>query len=124
PAKQQVAGSSASTPSDEVASIIEAPSNGGASTAPAAGTNTRPSAPGETTLGSILLDAQGMPIGGTLNEGADNSSKSVAPAQTDVAALTNESDVYQAAYSHVLAGDYKSAEEGFQSYITRFPKGA
>ena len=125
PAKQQDVASSSSAPSDDVAAIIGAPSDGGASNPPAqTTTGARPNAPGETTLGSILLDAQGMPIGGSLNSGADNSSASVAPQQTDVAALTNENDVYQAAYSHVLAGDYKSAETGFQSYVTRFPKGA
>lgn len=125
PAKQQVAGSSAAAPSDDVAAIIGAPSDDGAST-PSASSNTtsRPNAPSETNLGSILMDSKGMPIGGTLNSGANNSSASVAPQQTDVAALTNENDVYQAAYSHVLAGDYKAAEDGFQSYVSRFPKGA
>jgi tol-pal system protein YbgF len=124
-AEQQVAASSDNASEDDVASIIGAPSAGGASSAPPSNASSdRANAPSETTLGSILLDAQGMPIGGTLNSGVDNSSASVASQQTDVAALTNESDVYQVAYSHVLAGDYSAAETGFQSYIERFPKGA
>lgn len=136
PAKQQVAASSAPKPSDDVASIIGAPSVDGASSpqsnAPIAHRgNTATAAPGETTLGSIQLDAKGLPVGGTLNSGVNNSSASQgqppaagAAPQTNVASLSSESDVYQAAYSHVLAGDYKSAEEGFQSYISSFPKGA
>jgi tol-pal system protein YbgF len=129
---QQVAASTPSAPSDDIASIIEAPSQDGASTpaVPSAQTS-RPNAPGQTTLGTIQLDANGMPIGGTLVDGVDNSSASLpgvdvpaAPSQSTTASLTSENDVYQAAYGYVLAGDYKAAEAGFQSYITRFPQGA
>jgi tol-pal system protein YbgF len=116
---------------DDVAKIIETPPQGGASTA----------APAETTLGSIELDQSGMPVGGTINDQAKNSAglpgvSTGAPVQgrtpaatttTDpvkTAALTSESDIYQAAYGHVLAGDYKLAEEGFQDYIKGYPKGS
>ena len=121
---------------DDVARLIETPPQGGASMPPqTTGTSPRTTAaPAETTLGSIELDSSGMPIGGTLNQGANNSSGNlpgvpnsggVGPADpVNTAALTSESDVYQAAYSHVLAGDYKLAEQGFQQYIQGFPKGA
>lgn len=122
PSTQQVAASSASTPTDDVAAVIGAPSTDGASSN-SASASAPTAAPGETTLGSILLDSQGMPIGGTLNQDAQNASGPLVAPSTDIASLTNENDVYQAAYGHVLAGDYKAAEEGFQSYISRFPKG-
>ncbi|MDP9752735.1 UNVERIFIED_ORG: tol-pal system protein YbgF [Rhizobium sp. SORGH_AS260] len=88
---------------------------------------------GETTLGSIELDSKGMPIGGTLNSGANNSSGSLPGVTTgnstrktdpvNTAALTSEGDIYQAAYGHVLSGDYKLAEQGFQQYLQGYPKG-
>ncbi len=124
---------------DDVATIIETPSQGGASMggAPGAGqTATGPrnnTAPGETTLGSIELDQRGMPIGGSLNSNAQNSAgalpgvetgRSSSPDPVNTAALTSENDIYQAAYSHVLSGDYKAAEKGFEQYIQGYPKGA
>lgn len=125
--------SPATPPTDDVATIIETPPEGGASVSPSAPSNAPSSAPGETTLGSIELDSKGMPIGGTLNQGANNSSGSLpgvttgnSPRKTDpvnTAALTSESDIYQAAYGHVLSGDYKLAEQGFQQYLQGYPKG-
>ncbi|KJF66315.1 tol-pal system protein YbgF [Rhizobium nepotum] len=119
-------------PSDDVATIIETPPQGGASVSPSAPANA-PSAPAETTLGSIELDSKGMPIGGSLNQGANNSSGSLPGVTTgngsrktdpvNTAALTSESDIYQAAYGHVLSGDYKLAEQGFQQYLQGYPKG-
>ena len=124
---------------DDVATIIETPSQGGASMGgtPGAGqTATAPrtnAAPGETTLGSIELDQRGMPIGGSLNSNAQNSAgvppgvetgRSSSPDPVNTAALTSENDIYQAAYSHVLSGDYKAAEKGFEQYIQGYPKGA
>ncbi|WP_181013812.1 tol-pal system protein YbgF [Agrobacterium rosae] len=124
---------------DDVATIIETPPQGGASMggAPGAGqTATGPrtnAAPGETTLGSIELDQRGMPIGGSLNSNAQNSAgalpgvetgRSSSPDPVNTAALTSENDIYQAAYSHVLSGDYKAAEKGFDQYIQSYPKGA
>lgn len=136
---------------DDVARIIEEPSKGGSSanpghrvtvqpTAPAGNGTTAPpatagsgKAPGETVLGSIKLDKSGMPVGGTMNDGANNSaglpgvdSASPAPAADPArtAGLSSENDVYQAAYSHVLAGDYALAERGFEEYIKTHPAGA
>lgn len=126
---------------DDVATIIETPSQGGVSTGGAPSGNsgqmaTAPrsnAAPGETTLGSIELDSKGMPIGGSLNQGANNSSgalpgvesgRSPSPDPVNTAALTSENDIYQAAYSQVLSGDYKGAEQGFERYIKGYPKGA
>ncbi len=132
-AEAELPGSGAS---DDVATIIETPSQDGASGAPARSGAASGAAPGETTLGSIELDSRGMPVGGTLNSNANNSagalpgvssgttghSKGTDPVNT--AALTSESDIYQAAYSHVLAGDYKLAEQGFEQYIQGYPKGS
>lgn len=124
---------------DDVATIIETPSQDGASMGGGAGgaapnTGSRSTAaPGETTLGSIEMDSRGMPIGGTLNPNANNSSgalpgvetgRTSSPDPVNTAALTSENDIYQAAYSHVLAGDYKAAEKGFEQYIQGYPKGA
>jgi tol-pal system protein YbgF len=107
--------------SDEVARIIESPT-------PAAPGST--TAPGETTLGSIELDSQGMPTRATTNPTARNSSSlpggDTGPApvasQPQTAALANEGDAYRAAYNHVLSGDYKLAENEFNAYIASFPK--
>ncbi|MGV1915007.1 tol-pal system protein YbgF [uncultured Agrobacterium sp.] len=123
-------------PSDDVATIIGEPSSDGASVAGgAASTGPRSNAaPGETTLGSIELDSRGLPVGGTLNSNANNSAGALPgvatgsrPSGTDpvnTAALTSENDIYQAAYSHVLAGDYKQAEQGFEKYIQGYPNGS
>lgn len=123
---------------DDVATIIETPPQGGASMGGAAegataGVPRSTAAPGETTLGSIELDSRGLPIGGTLNSSANNSSgalpgvetgRTASPDPVNTAALTSENDIYQAAYSHVLSGDYKAAEKGFEQYIQGYPKGA
>ena len=125
--------SPATPPTDDVATIIETPPEGGASVSPSAPSSAPTGAPGETTLGSIELDSKGMPIGGTLNSGANNSSGSLPGVTTgsstrktdpvNTAALTSEGDIYQAAYGHVLSGDYKLAEQGFQQYLQGYPKG-
>lgn len=124
----------ATPPTDDVATIIETPPEGGASISPPASSTASTGAPGETTLGSIELDSKGMPVGGTLNQNANNSSGNLpgvatgntAARKTDpvnTAALTSEGDIYQAAYGHVLSGDYKLAEQGFQQYLQGYPKG-
>ncbi|PZP48795.1 MAG: tol-pal system protein YbgF [Agrobacterium fabrum] len=124
----------ATPPTDDVATIIETPPEGGASISPPASSTASTGAPGETTLGSIELDSKGMPVGGTLNQNANNSSGNLpgvatgntAARKTDPvnrAALTSEGDIYQAAYGHVLSGDYKLAEQGFQQYLQGYPKG-
>ncbi|MCZ7909336.1 tol-pal system protein YbgF [Agrobacterium leguminum] len=123
----------ASPPTDDVATIIETPPEGGASVSPSAPSAAPTGAPGETTLGSIELDSKGMPVGGTLNQGTNNSSANLPGVSTgnsqrktdpvNTAALTSEGDIYQAAYGHVLSGDYKLAEQGFQQYLQGYPKG-
>jgi len=65
--------------SDDITAIIETPSNDGASRGgeQTARVPQSTTAPGETTLGSIELDGRGMPVGGTLNSSANNSSGSL-----------------------------------------------
>ncbi|WP_284759364.1 tol-pal system protein YbgF [Agrobacterium sp. fls2-241-TYG-188a] len=131
---------SATGAEDDVATIIETPSQGGASmgggAAGAGQMATAPrsnAAPGETTLGSIELDSRGLPVGGSLNPNVNNSAGSLpgvetgrtsSPDPVNTAALTSENDIYQAAYGHVLSGDYKAAEKGFEQYIQGYPKGS
>ncbi|NTE55948.1 tol-pal system protein YbgF [Agrobacterium tumefaciens] len=131
--KKKAEASPGTPPTDDVATITETPPEGGASVSPSVPSNAPTSAPGETTLGSIELDSRGMPVGGTLNQNANNSSGSLPGVTTgngtrktdpvNTAALTSESDIYQAAYGHVLSGDYKLAEQGFQQYLQGYPKG-
>jgi tol-pal system protein YbgF len=139
PKKKAEADIPSAAPSDDIATIIETPSPDGASrsgTSMGGGhTATAPrsnAAPAETTLGSIELDSRGLPIGGSLNQNANNSAgklpgvetgRSSTPDPVNTAALTSENDIYQAAYSHVLSGDYKAAEQGFDKYIQDYPKG-
>ena len=122
---------------DDVARIIDAPEanqGAGPGSGPASGAG-----PGETTLGSIEFDPSGNPVGASRNQDARNSSGALpgvetgsgAPrrggGQTDpqqTASLGNENDVYQAAYGHVLSGDYQLAEREFNSYLETYPKGA
>ncbi|MBB4952577.1 tol-pal system protein YbgF [Agrobacterium vitis] len=83
-------------------------------------------APGPTTLGSIAMDSNGNPVGASLNgQTGDNAAGRVpaAPAN-ETASLGSEKDLYQVAYSHVLSGDYKSAEGEFKDFISRYPKSA
>jgi len=122
---------------DDVARIIESPSDGGTGGNQSAGGRT---APPPTTLGSIDFDQNGNPRGATRNDRANNASglpgvdagpqvpgRTPAPARTDpqqTASLGNENDAYQIAYNHVLAGDYSLAEQEFAAYIQSYPKGA
>lgn len=78
----------------------------------------------ERVLGSIELDANGMPVGATLNSTAIDQAAlpgvDTGPA-AHTGALTSEDDVYQAAYGHVLSGDYAVAETEFKDFIARYP---
>lgn len=82
----------------------------------------------QETLGSIELDNNGNPVSATINDNADNGSGTVPAAGTgatqETASLGSESEAYQAAYGHVLSGDYSLAEQEFQSYITQYPSSA
>lgn len=126
---------SATPGQDDVARIIESPDAGGRPSGTSSG------APGaaapETTLGSIEFDQKGNPIGTKRNENANNSAalpgvdtgsrkpaRSQSPDPQQTASLGSENDVYQAAYGHVLTGDYTLAEKGFADYLAAYPKGA
>ncbi len=126
---------------DELSQIIEQNPGGmsgqGASSQAPSGQGT--AAPPPTTLGSIEMDQAGMPKGATMNQGANNSSRSLPGVETgsrpstgngtagarntqQTAALGNEGEAYRAAYGHVLSGDYKIAEREFTDYIAAHPK--
>lgn len=114
------------TPNDNVGAIVD----GSTTPPPAASRQASNDAPGPTTLGAIDLDSNGNPIGATLNgttgdNGAGRAGAGGAPAAaTDTASIGSEKDLYQVGYSHVLSGDYKSAEVEFKDFITRYPKSA
>jgi tol-pal system protein YbgF len=110
---------------DDVARIIDSPSDTGAAEAPASTT-----APAPTTLGSIDFDQNGNARGASRNDAARNSAglpgveaptpRAKDPQQT--ASVGSESDAYKIAYDHVLTGDYGLAEKEFSSYISAYPK--
>ncbi|KPF46355.1 tol-pal system protein YbgF [Rhizobium sp. G187] len=117
---------------DSVAEIITDTPDAGAS-AGAATPST--GAPAEQTLGSIELDANGMPKTAILNGDAGSNSAAlpgvdsgttVAPStrNTQSASLGAEDDVYQVAYAHVLSGDYSLAESEFRDFINAYPSSA
>jgi len=124
----------ASAPTDSVAEIITQPpaETGGSGTS-------------ERTLGTLDLDAGGRPIATSRNETAVDSSalpgvdapsasqdtasapipdtSTPAPSSSgEVASLGSENDVYQAAYGHVLSGDYTVAENEFRQFISQYPQ--
>jgi tol-pal system protein YbgF len=87
-------------------------------------------------LGSIRFDENGNPIGADTNPsldqsasiGNDNSLPGVdsglpAASERATASLDNPDDIYQAAYGHVLSGDYQIAEREFRDYLDIFPEG-
>jgi tol-pal system protein YbgF len=115
--------------SDDVARIIEQPSDNGQG-----GPQQGNAAPPPTTLGSMEFDQNGNPLGANRNDDARNSSGlpgvdtgrprasqgAQDPQQT--ASLGSEGDAYKIAYDHVLTGDYALAETEFSSYISSYPK--
>ena len=60
------------------------------------------------TLGTITFDANGNPV----DSGQGNFANG-----NETAALDNPTDLYQAGYSHMLAGDYQLAEQIFQDFV-------
>jgi tol-pal system protein YbgF len=88
-------------------------------------------------LGSIKFDENGNPVGAEANPDIDNQSASVGTdntlpgvdgglpqaSQNSTASLDNPDDLYQAAYGHVLSGDYQVAEREFRDYLDIFPTG-
>ncbi len=113
---------------DDVARIIEEPGVSSGSDGNTASLDTDEGAQtGKPAmeLGSIELDASGNPVGATIKSNGSNASAPLNDnAGTDVAALGSEGEAYQAAYGHVLSGDYGIAEKEFQDYISRYPSGA
>jgi tol-pal system protein YbgF len=46
-----------------------------------------------------------------------------APDQQTASVGSNSEEVYKTAYNYILSGDYKLAEQGFQTYLSTFPEG-
>ncbi|PTM94435.1 tol-pal system protein YbgF [Mycoplana dimorpha] len=98
----------------------------GGQTASAGNLGTQPQ-----TLGSIRFDENGNPIGADINESASLGSGALPDATTgtpataggQAAALDRPDDIYNAAYGHVLSGDYALAEKEFRDYLEIFPEG-
>lgn len=97
-------------------------------------------APPPATLGQILFDENGNPIGATAQAepGANATLPGVETGVADqgdsgfdgnaaggqqTASLSNPGDLYQSAYGHVLSGDYGLAEQEFRDYLEAFPEG-
>src|SRR5690606_10966922 len=66
------------------------------------------------------LHNQSASLGG--NDAAADSGAAPASSQKS-ASLDKPEDLYQAAYGHVLTGDYQVAEREFRDYLDIFPKG-
>lgn len=66
----------------------------------------------ERTLGSLTFDENGNPVGAETGD---------IPAGTETASLNNPTDLYQAGYSHMLAGDYQLAEQVFRDFVDIYP---
>ena len=75
-------------------------------------------------LGSMQFDQSGNPVGGSLNNQANNGSGPAPDTSTQTASLGSEADNYKAAYGHVLSGDYSVAEQEFKQYIATYPNSA
>jgi tol-pal system protein YbgF len=96
--------------------------NGDASGAlPAAGTDTASAAPvapgaGEPAqnLGTITFDAAGNPTGGAIVPGGTAS----------IPAGLGDTELFDAAYGMILAGDYAAAESALKEHASRFPASA
>lgn len=91
---------------------------------------------GTQELGSIRFDAQGNPIGAQTDPDLDQSASvgrdttlpgvdSGLPQASgqSTASLDSPDDLYNAAYGHVLSGDYQLAEKEFRDYLDIFPEG-
>ncbi|MCF3638385.1 tol-pal system protein YbgF [Rhizobium sp. TRM95111] len=87
-------------------------------------------------LGTIRFDESGNPIGAERNtdtsQSASISNETSLPgvdtglpqaSGQSTASLDNPDDIYQAAYGHVLSGDYQLAEKEFRDYLDIYPEG-
>ncbi len=79
-------------------------------------------------FGTITFDANGNPVGASVDDTAIAPAPGGAPMSADdtvVAALPSGTDeasvLYRNSYELVLSGDYAAAETGFRDYIARFP---
>lgn len=79
-------------------------------------------------FGTITFDANGNPVGASVDDTAIAPAPGGAPMSADdtvVAALPSGTDeasvLYRNSYELVLSGDYAAAETGFRDYIQRFP---
>jgi len=97
----------------------EAPVDNSGENATAATGTTDDTAAAGVQLGAIKLDANGNPIGATAS--AAPGSNATGNSGND-GTLNNPDDMYQAAYGHVLSGDYKLAEQEFRDYLDIYPK--
>jgi tol-pal system protein YbgF len=85
-----------------------------------------------STLGQIIFDENGNPVAAntetqagldTTLPGVDSGINATPETQQQTASLDNPGDLYQAAYGHVLSGDYGVAEQEFRDYLDVFPNG-
>ncbi|THF54646.1 tol-pal system protein YbgF [Ollibium composti] len=83
------------------------------------------------TFGTITVDKDGNVVdaGGTQSTAAGASPPAGGDAGsgsgTQVASLPatdNPDELYRNSYQFILSGDYKTAEQGFRDYVSRFPK--
>jgi tol-pal system protein YbgF len=132
------------TANADIKSIIQAPDNisgnasgsaPGSSGVAEAGRGQEERGAPPRSLGSITFDAEGNPVGGSINEEAIESRPELEqpgrhnpppPPKDDtrVASLPptdNANELYRDSYQFILSGDYKTAEEGFRQHIARFP---
>ncbi len=134
-------------PADETAGVVAPASNdvagAGADAAPA-------NDPTVGVLGAVVFDANGNPvpvatppavqqdaiassqpapeapavIEQPLETGLPGTAASTpVPSQETASLGSNSEEVYKTAYNFILSGDYKLAEQGFQTYLSTFPEG-
>jgi tol-pal system protein YbgF len=70
----------------------------------------------EKPLGSIKFDQSGNVVGGSIEQVIEQETQTAA-----LPAADNPTELYRISYDHVLAGEYKEAEQGFRQHIEQFP---
>ncbi|MGB8819098.1 MAG: tol-pal system protein YbgF, partial [Rhizobiaceae bacterium] len=109
----------AATPAEpapaEQAAAPEAPAAPDAQAEVATGDGQQAGTP-EKPLGSIKFDDKGNVVGGSIEEVIESDPQTAA-----VPASNDPSELYRVAYDHVLAGEYKQAEQGFRAHVEQFP---
>lgn len=108
--------------SDDIARVIETP---GGSDMPDTSSKSNGLGQPPSQLGSIQFDQSGAPVAAKANQVKNGSGAAPAASSDDqTASLGNETDMYKAAYGHVLSGDYSIAEKEFRQYIGSYPETA